>query len=101
MRKTLTATLAAAGATAALLILPTGTANAMTPACQSAVDILHSYGSLGPHGAEMTDAAARLRTVEATGDEATYIESYARALDSGDVAAVGQAATLLSGICTR
>ncbi|MEU6581430.1 hypothetical protein [Nocardia sp. NPDC046763] len=99
MRKILPSALLAASAVGALLVLPAGTANALTPACQAANDILASYGSLGPSPQQKQEAADRLHAIDASGQERWAIDNYADALAKGDVALVGNNAAILNGVC--
>ncbi|AYF76265.1 hypothetical protein D7D52_23285 [Nocardia yunnanensis] len=101
MRKILPSAVLAAGAVAALLVLPAGNAYALSPACQAASDVLNSYGSLGPSPQQMQDAANRLYAIDASGQEQMAISNYANALAKGDVAMIGNAAPILNGICAQ
>ncbi|MEV0467303.1 hypothetical protein ACWCW7_18520 [Nocardia tengchongensis] len=101
MRKILPSALLAASAVGALLVLPAGTASALSPACQTAGDIYNSYGSLGPSPQQRREVADRLRAIEASGDERTAIDNFANALANGDVALISSTGVLLNGICGR
>ncbi|MGV9411711.1 hypothetical protein ACWDOP_17500 [Nocardia sp. NPDC003693] len=101
MRKILSSALLTVGAASAILVVPTGTASAMDPACLAAADIINSYSSLGPRPYELDDAATRLRAIEATGDVDAAIDAYADALQSRDNSMVGQAVVVLNGMCAR
>ncbi|MCU1640122.1 MULTISPECIES: hypothetical protein [unclassified Nocardia] len=99
MRKILPSTLLAAAAVGALLVLPTGTASAMSPACNQASDVINNNRSLGPDAALTQSISDQLLAIDASGQEQQAIANYAHALTNGDVASVGNASTILNGVC--
>lgn len=102
MRKTFSSTLLAAGAIGAMLVLPTGTATAASPACEAAAEIINGYnGALGPNAFQYNDAANRLLAIDAYGQERQGIENLAKALRTSDFSRIGSAGTQLNAICLQ
>ncbi|MTE16526.1 hypothetical protein [Nocardia aurantiaca] len=101
MRKILPSTLLAASAVGALLVLPAGTANALSPACSAVNDVLSNVHALGPNKQLQQDVANQLLAIDASGAEKDAITNYANALTNGDAASIGTATTILNGVCNQ
>ncbi|MEU6581364.1 hypothetical protein [Nocardia sp. NPDC046763] len=103
MRKILPSALLAVAATAALLTLPTGTAQAQSAACGTAIDLINAAIVQYPNGIDndgQKALAAKLLGIDANGADKAAIAAFATALIDDNVTDLSDAIDSFNASCS-
>ncbi|APB00422.1 hypothetical protein NS506_06386 [Nocardia seriolae] len=102
MRKILPSALLAVAATAALLVLPAGAAQAQSYACSTAVDLINAAIEQYPNGIDndgQKALAAKLLAIGANGADKATIAAFATALIDDNVTDLSDAIDAFNASC--